>query len=429
MDRRASLKRLTAEAFWVGSGIFFSNIGTLLGVRLLTSVMLPEEYGRLALGVSVAMALVYCIGMALWGTITRFFSVAQEDGDAKWYWQSIRRALRSSSKAFFLLGALVALVLKVAGFSYSESWFWFLAILFGGIQVVGETGSALQSGARNRKIFSLHQNLINWGRFLVAYWVVQCGFSGATGAMLGFVISGVMVMISQRYWVKKKILADWATGEDSKNRSESFSNYFKPLAYSGILIWIPLFVDRWILNTYGALKDVGVYFALYQISFAPALLCSNFLLHLSGPIFFNKAGDGSDSGRLRTTAGLNGKIAGLILILLTVLVGIAFWIGDRICFLLIDPNYQYGFWAFPWLIASGGMYSVGQQLLISIYSGINTRVMIPFRLITAVLAVACYLTGCRLYGYSGLIGGGVLFSLFFLSLSFWMHHRSMTHSG
>lgn len=423
------LKRLTGEAFWVAFGVFFSTIGTFVGVRMLTSVLPPEEYGRLALGVSVAMGLQYSIGTALWGTIIRFYSVAKNDGDASWYWQSIRRSLLVFFAAFCLLGLLLTIILKFAGFNSSDIWFWILALAFGGVQVIGETGSALQNGARNRKIFSLHQNLIGWGRFFVAYLVSQYWFPGATGAMLGFVIAVVMVMFSQRYWVKKKILAQWAIGENSKDRTKEFFKYFKPLAYSGIFIWIQLFADRWALKSFATLDEVGVYFALYQISFAPALYCSSFLLHLLGPIFFNKAGDGSDPGRLKKTVGLNGKIAGVILLLLGLVVGIAFWIGDQVCYTLIDSNYKQGFWAFPWLLATGGIYSVGQQLLMSVYSGIDTRTIIPFRAITSMIAIVCYMVGCKFFGYHGLIAGGFVFSIFFLSLSFWMHHRSSEHSG
>ncbi len=273
--RRIFMKRLTAEAFWVGFGVFFSTIGTFVGVRLLTSIMAPEEYGRLALGVSISMGLVYSIGVALWGTVTRFFSMAKEDGDAIWYWQSIRRSLLFLSAAFIILGLMVGLILKFMGFNYSETWFWFLTLLFGGIQVIGETGSALQNGARNRKIFSLHQNLMGWGRFLVAYLIIQYWFPGAHGAMLGFVIAAVIVMFSQRYWVKKKILENWPHPKNSKDRSKEFFNYFKPLAYTGVFIWIQLFADRWALKSFASLEDVGIYFALYQISFEGCYALAN----------------------------------------------------------------------------------------------------------------------------------------------------------
>ncbi|NOX33757.1 MAG: hypothetical protein GXP56_08455 [Deltaproteobacteria bacterium] len=422
------MKRLTTEIFWVGFGVGFSTIGTFVGVRLLTSVMAPAEYGRLALGISVAMGFVYSIGVALWGTITRFFSIAMGDGSA-WYWQSIRQSLSFFFAGFSLLGIIVGLALKLVGFSSNEAWFWFLALLFGGIQVIGETGSALQNGARNRKIFSLHQNLIGWGRFLVAYLIIQYWFSGATGAILGFVIAAVMVMLSQRYWVKKKILVNWPKIENRKDRTIDFFNYLKPLAYSGVFIWIQLFADRWALKSFASLDDVGVYFALYQISFAPALYCSSFLLHLLGPIFYDRAGDGSDQERLEKTTALNEKVAVLILLLIVFGVGIALWIGYSICSLLIDSNYRIGFWAFPWLVATGGIYSVGQQLLMSVYSGIDTGIIIPFRVVTTILAVGCYMLGGMFYGFSGIIGGGFIFSVLYLCLSFLMHRKMGLYRG
>ncbi|MCF6247898.1 MAG: hypothetical protein L3J69_11110 [Desulfobacula sp.] len=407
----------------MGLGVFFSTIGTFVGVRLLTSIMQPEEYGRLALGVSIAMGLVYSIGVALWGTITRFYAVARGDGGAQWYWRAIRKSLIYSSVVFSIIGPAIFLGLKYFGFSNMQASFWLLSILFGGIQIVGETGSALQNGARNRKIFSLHQNLLGWGRFLFAYLIVSFWISGAEGAMLGFVIAAIITMISQRYWVKKKILMKWPDTKCSKDRSIGFFNYFKPLAYSGVFIWIQLFADRWALNSFVSLVDVGIYFALYQISFAPALYCSSFLHHLLGPILYESAGDGSNREHMQQTINLNEKITVFIFVLILIGVGVAFWVGNSICTLLIAPDYQKGFWAFPWLLASGGLYSVGQQLLMSVYSGLDTKVIIPFRIIVTILAIGCYAIGGMVFGFSGIIWGGVIFSLLYLFLSFIMHRR------
>lgn len=420
---QASVKRITNETFWVAFGVFFSTIGSFAGVRLLTSVMSPGDYGRLALGVSIAMGLVYSIGVALWGAITRFFSVAKTDGRAEWYWQSIKNILVRFGAALCIVGMVTALILKLDGFKTSEVWFWFLAILFGGVQVVGETGSALQNGARNRKMFSLHQNLLGWGRFIMAYVIIRLWLPGAQGAMLGFVIAAIGVMLSQRYWVKKKILKNWSKKDLKKNRSKEFFNYFKPLAFSGVFIWIQLFADRWALNSFASLDDVGIYFALYQISFAPALYCSSFLNHLLGPVFYNRAGDGSDQYRFEKTAVLNEKIAGFILIFIVLGVGIAFFCGPIICAMLIDPKYSHGFWAFPWLVATSGIYSLGQQLLMSVYSGTDTTVFVPFRMVMMFVAIVCYMSGGIFFGFTGIIAGGFIFSVLYLFLSFFMHRR------
>ncbi len=417
------MKRLTTETLWVGLGVFLPTIGTFVGVRMLTAAMPPNEYGKLALGISVSMGLVYSIGVGLWGTTTRFFSMAKEDGKADWYWGSIRKALLSLSGLFVFIGLLVCLALSISGVRFSETCFWILALVFGGVQVIGETGSALQNAARNRKIFSVHQNLIGWGRFLGAYLIIQYWIPGAFGAMLGFVFAAFVVMVSQRYWVKKKILENWSDVKSGKDKSKEFFNYFKPLVYTGIFIWIQLFADRWALKSFVSLEDVGIYFALYQISYAPALYCSNFLLHLLGPVFFEKSGDGYDQERVGRTAKLNEKVVIFILVLVLIGVGIAFWLGPHICSLLIDSQYQKGYWAFPWLVASSGFYSIGQQLLMSVYSGVETGIIIPFRIGTTLLAIVCYMLGGMFYGFKGIVAGGVIFSILYLCLSFLLHKQ------
>lgn len=424
--RHPSFRRLSSEAFWVAFGIFFSTLGTFVGVRLLTSILDPSEYGRLALAISCAMGVSYSVGTGLSAGIMRFYSVALLDGRAGWYWRSIRRILIVIGILFGMLVAVASIGLLLAGSGIDKILMWILALLFGGLLVVNASGDALQTGARNRKLFSLHQNLFGWGRFLVAYLFVVVWQGTAVVALTGFVAAALLVLASQIFWVKRKILAGWSKEESQKDSSKEFFHYVWPILVGGIFVWLQMFADRWALTLFRTLDEVGVYFALYQVSYAPMLYFSVFLINLLSPIFYGKIGDGADQDTFRQTLMINEKIAVCVLAALGVGVLGAAYAGEAICSVLIDQDYAFGFWAFPWILATGGIFSVAQQLVVSIYSGLNVRLIVPLRGLSALLACGCYFTGAFFFEFKGVVFGGLLFSMLFLGCVFaiaWMLAR------
>jgi len=420
------LRKFGSEAFWTAFGIFFSTLGIFVGVRLLTSILEPAEYGWLALAISFAMALNYSVGDGLSAGIIRFYSVALLDGGAGWYWRSIRKVLVAVWILFGILAVLTSTGLLLRGFEIEKILMCVLVLLFGGLVVTNASGNALQTGARNRKLFSLHQNLFEWGRFLVAYLFVVCWQETALAALAGFVAASLLVLGSQLFWVKKKILAEWSQEESRKDSTGEFFHYVWPVMIGGIFVWLQMFTDRWALTLFSTLDEVGVYFAVYQVSYAPMLYFSKFLINFLSPIFYGRIGDGTDRDAFRQTLLSNEKIAVCSLVALGIVVPGASFVGETICSVLIDQKYSFGFWAFPWILATGGIFSIAQQLIISIYSSLDVRLIVPLRGLSAMLAGVCYFTGVFFFGFEGVVFGGLLFSTLFLCCVFtiaWMLAR------
>jgi O-antigen/teichoic acid export membrane protein len=418
-----AFRRLSGEAFWVAFGLGLSTIGTFAGVRVLTSVLEPEEYGKLALAISVALGLVYSLGAGGGGSIARFFSVARQDGRAGWYWRAICRSLFSVAGVVVLLLAVLAVAARAFDLDGENIAFWGLTILFGGAWTVHMLGYSLHAGARRRKTVSWHQCVLEWGRFLAAFILIKLLYSSAGVVLAGFLIVTLLVAASEWFWVRKQILPDWSAEESSTDRSVEFFHYFWPLVISGLFFWIQMFADRWALKTFCSLEEVGIYFALYQISYSPMIYLSTFLCGFLGPVFYGQTGDGRDAARNRQTMVINERIAIFLLGAVAAGTAASFWIGPLVCRLLIHSEYNAGFWAFPWILAGGGIYAVAQQLLLSVYSGTDTRVMIPLRAGAAGLSFACCMTGARLAGFAGVVFGGLTFSIIFLAASAAVHLR------
>ncbi len=417
--KHPSFKRLSGEAFWVAVGIVLSTIGTFAGVRLLTSVMSPAEYGRLALAVSMSLGVVYSVGFGGGEGITRFFSIAKQDGAAVWYWRALRRcflgvAIFSGTLAVFATTVMVT-------FGFGSVFLWGVTILFGGALTLHYLGIAVHTGARNRKIVSVHQCALEWGRFLIAFGLVCVWRDDAGAVMTGFLIATVILIFSEWRWIRKRILSDWPQAESSADRTVDFFGYFRPMVVAGFFFWLQMFADRWALKAFCSLEEVGVYFALYQISYSPMIYFSKFLSGFMGPLLYGKSGDGSDREQTRQALVINERTAVLLLGLIFSGFFVALWAGGPICSLLVDSHYGSGFWAFPWILLSGGIYAVAQQLLLSVYSGTDTKVMIPVRALSAFLSCVFYMTGAFFWGFSGVVFGGLAFAVLFFIITVWVH--------
>lgn len=416
-----SFKRLGGEAFWVAVGIGLSTIGTFAGVRLLTSVMAPEEYGKLALAVSMALGMVYSLGIGGGESVIRFFPIARKDGAAEWYWNALRRSFIGVVLLTGLLTVLLSAVVWMLGFEGYRIFLWAATILFGGALTIHTLAFSLHTGARNRKVVGAHQCAYEWGRFLMAFGLVLLWRDHSGVVMFGFLIAVSAVIASEWRFVRSLILLGWSREPSAIDRSADFFSYFWPMVLAGLFFWIQMFADRWALKAFCSLEEVGVYFALYQISYSPMIHFSKFLAGFLGPVLYGKSGDGTDCEQNRQTLVINEKIA---LILLGLVAGgfvVALLIGRPICSVLVDSHYSSGFWAFPWILFSGGVYAVAQQLLMSVYSGVDTRVMIPVRALSAALSCGFYLAGAFFWGFPGVVFGGLVFSVIFFVITAGVH--------
>ncbi len=140
-----------------------------------------------------------------------------------------------------------------------------------------------------------------------------------------------------------------------------------------------------------------------------------------GPVLYGKSGDGSDREQSRQALLINERVSLVLLGLVGVGFFVALWIGTPICSLLVDGHYRSGFWAFPWILFSGGIYAIAQQLLLSVTSGIDTRMMIPVRAISALLSCGFYLAGAYFWGFRGVVFGGLVFAAVFFMITVWVH--------
>lgn len=418
-------RRLAGEAFWVALGMGLSTLAGFVGVRLLTTVLPPGEYGRLALAMSVTMTLRYSFGAALRTSAARFFSVASQRGLRRWYARLLGRLVFVTAGAGAICSLLAFGVFTQTGFA-ADARLFAPALLLGALAVISSVGTGVLSGARDRRAVCLTQNLFQWGRFVLAFLAVIWLGASAEQALAGFVAAALLTPLVQLVRVRRRLrpIADCPgagpTGE--------FMRYVLPLLFSGLFVWLQMFSVRWAIRYAGSLADVGSYFAYYQIGFMPILIGSGFLISFLNPIFFGHAGDGSDGHARQRVQRLNGRISlGMLATVLAAFVA-AWLLKPLAAAVLVAPAYRSGVWMLPWLVLTGGLYATARQFLVSAYSGMESTAVLPATAAGGLLALALYFGGGRLAGLPGIIGGGVCFSVLFAALAAGVHRRTLRRS-
>ena len=321
---------LRKEFIWVGLGNILAFFGSLAGIKVLTFLLGPEEYGRLALGMSI----VGLTSLVLYGpsaqAIWRFFSVYRERGELGLYFFVFKRAYAVFAILVLMVGAVAGLGLRYwAGSDWS--WLVALAFLFGMISGTCGGLTSLQSAVRDRSVVALHQGADPWLRLALAVAVLHWLGPHSPIALLGYALGTALVTASQLVFLRKRddVRAHWDA--PAPGRMELRASFRELWAFaSPFVLWSAMatlssYSDRWILQGLFGPREVGIYFGLYQIANAPVSLMGVVLGQLVVPIVFERAGSMTSPAQAKAASRLfrwSVLLMGLAMVLLTLTMGL-----------------------------------------------------------------------------------------------------------
>ena len=405
----------------LGSG--GSVLAMLVGVRLLTSVLTPSDYGLLALAVSISTAFQSSVGLGIGTTATRFYSIAEERGRFVEYWKCNYQIYSVVFILSIAVSCLTGFFLGQIGFKHAA--FWGGAVFWGGLLALDAAMDGPQNGARNRKLYCWHRNLFDWVRFPLAYLLIQTVWPSAWGALVAFIAASILTLSSRGFFLRRLERQTKRNSPDPEANTgdlyRRFFNFLFPIIFIGLFTWIQLFADRWALLVFGSKEDIGIYFALYQLSFSPALHATVFLMNLTGPILFEASGNLSDTPRHVRAVKANHKLAGFMLLVLAFLFLLFQYFNRQIGILFLGPSFHSHLDLMPWMLLSGGFYAIGQQLFMTVYMGLDTVKPFYFRGFIAISACIAVCLGGMLDGIRGVTYGLLAFSTIFLFGAFIFH--------
>jgi O-antigen/teichoic acid export membrane protein len=403
--------------FWIGLGQAAAVLGALVGVRILTGVLPPDAYGRLALGMTVVTLVNQSVLGPLSSGATRFFSPAREAGSLQSYFTAVRTLLLRATGAILLVALVVCLGLVATGHSQYIA-LGLAALCFALLSGYNGVLNGMQNAARQRAVVALHQGLASWGRFLLAAGLVVWLGASSTMAMLGYALA-VLVVLASQSWFFRRTLSSAANARDTgqacqRSWTTDIFAYAWPFATWGTLTWAQVASQRWSLQLFNSTRDVGYYAVLYQLGYYPITIVTTLMVQLVSPVFFQRAGDASDKARMVRVYVLNWHLVYIALALtaLAVLLGAIF--HDAIFAVLVASEYASVAYLLPWMLLAGGLFAAGQAASLNLMSCLQSKRLLAPKIVTAVLGIVSSYIGAAFFGILGVVGGGVLFGVVYL---------------
>jgi O-antigen/teichoic acid export membrane protein len=414
-----TLARFSPEATWIIVGQVLSVIGGLLGVRLLTELLSPTEYGRLALALTLAAIAQQVVFGPLAQAFRRFYAPAREAIQLPIYGRAAAYLLHGAAGASLAAGAL-ALTVAVVVLRFSLEPALGLAILvFAVLSGYSSAIDAVQSAARRRAIVALHQGLGQILRSVGAAVACFLTAAGSAAALLGYIVASAGVLSSQSFFLKTREAAVLSRPgaeqqEQVRHWGASLGGYAWPFACWGLFTWAQTVSDRWALEVFSSTAAVGTYVVLYQLGYYPVTLASNALVQLLAPILFDRAGDARDPLRMKAVHRAARRLLVFVVALTVVATVLAAAFHRSLFSILVAGKYGNTSVLLPLAVLGGGLFACGQVAVLPLLSEQRTTILVKPKVVTAVAGIVMNVTGARLMGVPGVLGSVVLFGLGYL---------------
>jgi O-antigen/teichoic acid export membrane protein len=414
-------RKFVKEFSQVGMGQIIATIGGFFGVRLLTELMAPSKYGELALGMTLLVLVQQLIIGPLSNGFSRFFVVAQVNGNIRSYLHAVLSLLVKSS---WLMIGIFTIVLVGVILTDNSVWLGFTGILFLFTLTTSYnvTLDNIQNAARQRAVVAWHQGLNQWLRFLLASAIILLFGSSSTSAVMGYFLSSLIVVISQWYFFRKnpiyndkgvELVVD-IDGSDATSWEGQITKFALPFSMWGIFSWAQMSSDRWALQIFQSASTVGLYSVLYQLGYYPIILLTTIFVQFISPVLYRRVGDARELQRVRSTQNLTNSLA-LVSVAFTGILTLFVWIGKKQLFnLLAAPEYREVSYLLPWMVLSGGLFASGQISALSALNNNQPQVLLRPKIVTSIFGVLFSFFGAYLYGLEGVVWGSALFSFLYL---------------
>lgn len=393
---------LTRELGWVAIGSGAAVALTALSTKLFTNWLSQDEYGKLALGLTLAAF----VGQGLFGWLTsavvRYLPIYRD-----------RRATLA------LTQTIGAIVVRLAGLSivgatalgvltawFDPSWGLLLAscLVFGTAQGLMTLLAYVSTARRDRLGAAIRQALLPTCKVIFGggaiwfiapkSWVATVGLALGTSLVLAVLTRGLRshaaISVAERARVSLEL---WRYGR-----------YF--------LIWavaygIQFSSDLWALKIFTDDATVGIY-AVALLFASVMTMVQAVLMQFLFPLVFDLVGEATSRSRLRQAAAL-ARLGTVAMICVGVACSLAtIWLGNAAVEAVSTPAFLAAAPLIPFVVLGAALLQAGEIMTLVALALVRLREATVLKVAVAVLVVASNVLAARNWG-----AGGVAASLLF----------------
>jgi O-antigen/teichoic acid export membrane protein len=382
-------RKIVRDTLWVGGGQVITALARLGALRVLTSLLATDVYGRMALlqGLSVLASTVFIFPF-LQGVLRAYPDAARDDRI---------EALRGiGTRILWLSSAGAAIVLFGGGWAWSRytgdpltplTLALLLAILLTEVVKLYET--SLLGAARRQAVWSAWTACDAVARPLFAIAAIRLWGPTVDATFLGYAAGGAITNLAFRKWTVRGGDARVSFRSDpwAIRARREFVAFALPLVPMTVAAWVFNSSDRYVLGALHGDASVGEYAAAYAIGTMPFVLFAGIGTNAIRPVLFQAVADGDQGKERRTLVGWLGAfgLSSLVgAILLTML-------APFVARLALGPAFRGAQSLLPW-IACAAAIQVSQQILETVlYAHRRTKAVVLVQAVAAAAAISFYL--------------------------------------
>jgi O-antigen/teichoic acid export membrane protein len=404
-------KRLAKEGGWIIVGQIASVFGSLVLLRVITGYLEPSEYGRLALGLTIAGLVNQVLTGGVLSAISRFYSIAAEANDLPGFLFASRRLM-----GFATVGVVVITLLSIGGLillGYSQ-WIGLVIVImiFSILTSYNAVFNNIQNAARQRAVNALHGGLESWLKIALAISLIFWLGNSSIAVVIGYSLSCLIVIGSQLFFLRNLLSSSRIVAPKYINWQHQMWNYSWPIMAGGLFNWASFASQSWALELFTSTENVGRFYALMQIGYTPISLAGGLLLGFLMPILFSKAGDPENHDRVKNISQIVMKISIYGLGSTFLVSAISFFAHDKVFEFFVAPKYRDISIYMPLVVLAAGFLQVSAALASIISVKNKTHLFLPLSLVGNSFIALLNLYATSRWGLTGLtfsmvIGHGI----------------------
>lgn len=359
------------EIFWVAAGQAASISGSIYFVTFMTENISVAAYGTLTLLLSLSSSLNNLIFGGISQGINRFYTIALQSSQ-------LQQFILISYK-FMIGGAIISLIIWVPIFQFffitlpNGRLIAFLTIFYFFICGLNGAFNGIQNAARQRKIVAILLGMLSWSKIILFLPLSFLIMEDVQLSITTQLLAATIILCFQIYFTKQLLCQSKAKQEKKPNRektdhsegqtlSAAMIKFSLPMIAWGIFIAAHTASDRIFLNHIDGPEAVAYFSVLFQLGYSPIIILLAIVTTYFTPILYEKFGTGHETTRQQIVDNDLKKILRYA-ILLTVLCVITVSIFHKPIFkLLVAAHYLSISYLLPFMVAFGGIFSIGQIL-------------------------------------------------------------------
>jgi O-antigen/teichoic acid export membrane protein len=416
-----------AELSWIIGGQILFGLGSLIGIKLLTSLLEPADYGILALILTYSMLFQQVIFLPLQQSAIRFISSSREENKLNEFLKIVKDLFGKAT----IIVACISIIIILFFFVYEDqviAQILIIITLFTIFSAYKSTLDGLLNNLFHRKLFVIFQSSELWLRYVLASVLLYIVSREVMFAVLGFLIAVTVTFVIELIKFNKLVLANMKTPDNNKttNWRKLIINYGLPFSLWGIFSWLEFASPRWILQLYSSSHEVGLFSAAFQLGFYPISLLSGVLLLYISPVVYSRAGKGDDKSKIESVRRLINAVSLIASVIIIVVFIISYTLNDFIVSLLLGSQFTEAKNYFPYLIISSGFFVIGQIYGLIFQSANKTKELLFIKIVTSLLLLITALVFTYKYSLTGLVYSMIITYLFYTIIILVKSHKLYT---